>query len=274
MRLRTNVASLVAQRKVADHSRRVEDSQRKISSGKRITRAGDDAAGLSISSKLDSTLQSKRQAIRNTNAAVSFIQVAEGGISEIANVVVRMRELAMQAATATVSDSQRLMIDLEAQQLKQEINRLSKVTEFNGKKLLNGDEKKLQIQVDVRGGGNDRLELDMVDLAQNALALGIHDVNLSSRLSAQFALAKLDYAQKTIGESMAKLGSYQTRLTSTASNLGVNYEKLTKANSQIKDVDVASESVKQMSSQLKLKTAISATKITNERATKYLKLFD
>jgi flagellin len=272
MRLRTNITSLGAQRKIGDHSRKVEDSQRKLSSGKRITRASDDAAGLSISNKMNASLRSKKQAIRNANDAISYVQVAESGIGEISNMIVRMRELAVQASTATNSDAQRQMLDMEVHQLKKEVNRIAEVTQINGHQLLQGNDKSFDIQVDSGDGTSDRVKINMKDLAQDANSLGIFDVNLTSRRQAQFALAKLDYAQQSVSKSRAKLGSYQNRFNSTIRNLSSSTENIASAKSQINDVDVAKETATSLSSGLKLKTAIAASKISNQHATSYLKL--
>src|SRR6476661_10329929 len=146
-RINTNVASLQAQTSLGKVARETESSFSKLSSGSRITKAADDAAGLAISEKLKAEIRSTQQATRNANDGISMIQVAEGGLNETSNILTRLRELAMQSASDTVGDTERQMTNLEYQQLKSEMERISKVTEFNGKKLLDGTADKYDYQV-------------------------------------------------------------------------------------------------------------------------------
>ncbi|MCE3013001.1 MAG: flagellin FliC, partial [Proteobacteria bacterium] len=138
-RINTNVASLTAQRSLSTNTRETENNLSKLSSGSRITKAADDAAGLAISEKMKAGMRSLKQADRNANDGISMIQTAEGALNESSAILTRMRELAIQTSSDTVGDSERSMTDMEYQNLKQELDRISQVTEFNGRKLLNGE---------------------------------------------------------------------------------------------------------------------------------------
>src|SRR5690606_7591861 len=198
-RINTNVASLQAQNSLSKVNRETQDSFAKLSSGTRITKAADDAAGLAISEKLKSTIRSAQQANRNANDGISMVQVAEGGLNETSNILTRMRELAVQAASDTVGDVEREMTNLEYQQLKEEMERISQVTEFNGIKLLNGSGDILDFQF---GTGNDsfkdRRGFDPGQLKEEVRSLGVESLSLTSKQGAQESLAPLDKAIETV----------------------------------------------------------------------------
>ncbi|MCK5882147.1 MAG: flagellin FliC, partial [Bacteriovoracaceae bacterium] len=139
LRINTNVASLSAQRALGNTTKAQSSSLEKLSSGSRIVKAADDAAGLAISEKMKAAIRGTNQAERNANDGISMIQTAEGGLNEVSNILIRLRELSVQSASDTVGDSERQFTDMEYQNLKQEVERISSVTEFNGKKLLNGE---------------------------------------------------------------------------------------------------------------------------------------
>ena len=148
-RINTNVAALASQRAMSTVNRETEESLGKLSSGQRITKASDDAAGLAISEKLKAHIRSSKQANRNANDAISLVQVAEGGLNESSSILTRMRELAIQAATDTLSDTERGLTDYEYQTMKNELDRIAQVTQFNGKKVLNGTNLAMDFQVGV-----------------------------------------------------------------------------------------------------------------------------
>ena len=168
-RINTNMASLQAQTPLNRVSRETEESYAKLSSGQRITKAADDASGLAISEKLKAEIRSSKQANRNANDGISLVQTAEGGLNESSNILTRMRELAMQAASDTLGDSDRAKTSLEYQQLKSELDRISQTTEFNGRKLLNGQGPKLDFQV---GVGSNNFE-DQISYNTGSLNAGI-----------------------------------------------------------------------------------------------------
>jgi len=246
LRINTNVASLQAQNALSKVTSETQDSSAKLSSGQRINKASDDAAGLAISEKLKSEIRSSQQAGRNANDGISLVQVAEGGMNESSNILTRMRELAVQAASDTVGDEERAMSNLEYQQLKQEIERVSQVTEFNGKKLLDGNAEKMEFQV---GTGSDEFK-DRVAFEPNQLntgleSLGITGASVTSKEGAQESLDTLDSAIQKLSGQRASVGALQNRLVSTSNNIAVYTENMSAANSRIRDVDYAEETAKQ-----------------------------
>lgn len=246
LRINTNVASLQAQSAVGKASKETQESFSKLSSGERITKAADDAAGLAISEKMKSEIRSAKQANRNANDGISMVQVAEGGLNETSNILTRMRELAIQSASDTVGESERAMTNLEYQQLKSEVDRISQVTEFNGKKLLSGEGDKLEFQVGTGADEfKDRIAYDSGAVNSGGENLGIHSLDISSKEGAQDSLASVDSAIEKVSGQRAMLGSLQNRLTSTTNNLQTYTENISSANSRIRDVDYAEETAKQ-----------------------------
>ncbi len=242
LRINTNTPSLSAQRSLSMTNQRMNDNLRKLSSGERITRASDDAAGLAISENLKAQIRGNRQAKRNANDAISMIQTAEGGLSEISSIVIRLRELAVQAASDTVGDTERSFSDIEFQQLKEEIDRISKSSEFNGIQLLDGTGGMLEFQVGVHNDPIlDRLRYDGTKANTTLVSLGLSGEAVSTKEGAQTTLAKLDDALVQINGVRAELGATQNRLSSTINNLAVSDENLSAAKSRIRVVDVAEE---------------------------------
>jgi len=222
----------------------------RLSSGLRINRAGDDAAGSSISSKLTADTRGLKQASRNTNDAISVIQTAEGAMNEVNGLLTRMRELAVQSANGgTMTSSERAYIDQEFQLLESEINRIVNVTEFNGQKLIDGSMSSgVDFQVGMNNTSNDRISLSVAD--SDSTALGINDDVLTSQTGAQQAIDALDTAIQSVATSRGTLGTTQNRLTVTLTNLANMHENLSAANSRIKDVDVAEESASMTRNQI------------------------
>ncbi len=250
-RINTNVASLQAQNSLTKVNNDTQGSFAKLSSGSRITKSADDAAGLAISEKLKAEIRSVQQANRNANDAVSMIQVAEGGLNETSNILTRMRELSIQAASDTIGDVERGMTNLEYQQLKQEMERISQVTQYNGNTLLNGSGEKQEFQVGTGADEfRDRIAYDPSQLNSSLGALGIEGNEVSSKEGAQESLNTVDVAIEKVSGQRAVLGSVQNRLTSTSNNLQVYSENLSAANSRIRDVDYAEETAKQARNQI------------------------
>jgi flagellin len=245
LRINTNVVSLSAQRQLGVSNSKKQHSLEKLSSGTRITRAADDAAGLAISEKFKSQIRGLKQAERNAGDGISMIQTAEGGLNEVSNILSRLRELSMQAASDTVSDTERGFTNLEYQNLKQEVERISQVTEFNGNKLLNGVGGVYDFQIGINNDAfQDRITFDTNTLNSSANALGVSEVDISSKGGAQDSLAVLDQAIETVSGQRAQLGAKQNRLSSTIQNLQVFNENLSAANSRIRDTDFAAETAK------------------------------
>lgn len=273
LRINTNVASLGAQRSLGVNTRNTNDSLRKLSSGERITKAGDDAAGLAISENLKSQIRGVRQAGRNANDAVSMIQTAEGGLNEISNIVIRLRELAVQAASDTVGDTERKFTDLEFQQLKEEVDRISKSSEFNGIRLLDGTGGSLEFQIGIRNDpGLDRLRYDATANNSTLLGLGMQEESVLTKVGAQNTLKKLDDALVQVNGIRANLGATQNRLQSAINNLQVSDENLSSAKSRIRDVDVAAETADLTKNNILVQAGTSVLAQANQQPNIALKL--
>ena len=248
LRVYNNLYSVNAQRNLATNSANLGSSLEKLSSGMRINKAADDAAGLSISEGLRSQIRSLNQATRNGNDGISLINTAEGALSEQSSILVRMRELASQAATGTVGSTERKTINREFTALKDEIDRISAVTEFNGQKLVDGSlsssaTNSVVIQVGIRATTNDRISLNTaVDLtAITTTGLAIQNTSTLTAQSALNSLANIDSAITKVTDGRGRLGAVQNRLVHTLANLSVSAENLTAAESQIRDADYATE---------------------------------
>jgi flagellin len=243
LRINTNVQSMIAQRNLGISNNKQASSLEKISSGTRIARAADDSAGLAISSKMTADIRSLRQDNRNANDGISMVQVAEGGMNEISNILTRFRELSIQAASDTIGDKERGFINKEMVQLRGEIDRIANTTEFNGRKLLNGQGDKLEIQVGLNNSPeHDRFVYDVAKLNVGAASLGVDGVHTETKEAAQGNLEKIDNAIRVLSEHRSDAGALQNRLSSSVSNLQIYEENLSAAKSRIYDVDVASES--------------------------------
>ncbi|PIK16093.1 flagellin [Halobacteriovorax sp. JY17] len=245
LRIATNTTSLSAQRTLGVNNGEQAKTLNKLSSGTRIVRSADDAAGLAISEKMKAQIKSTNQAERNANDGISMIQTAEGGLSEIGNILVRMRELSVQSASDTVGDAERKFTDLEYQNLKQEMERISQVTEFNGKKLLNGAGDKYDFQIGINNDEfQDRISFDTQVLNSSISNMGVDGLSVSSKDDAQTGLESLDTAIQMVSGQRAELGAKQNRLSSTINNLQISSENLNAANSRIRDTDFAAETAK------------------------------
>lgn len=242
LRIATNVQALNAQRNLGISNEKQALSLSKMSSGSRITKSGDDAAGLSISEKLKASIRSLQQANRNANDGISLVQTAEGGINEVSNILVRMRELSIQAASDTIGETERGFTDKEFQHLKSEIDRIAQVTNFNGRNLLNGTGGDMEVQVGVENSPeNDRLVYSTQATDVTLGTLGLSDNGVASKEGAQANLGMIDSAISKVNQNRAGLGALQNRLQSTINNLGIATENYSAANSRIRDVDIASE---------------------------------
>lgn len=243
LRINTNIQSLAAQRFMGINSDHQKSSLDHLSSGSRINKAGDDAAGLAISEKLKADIRSMRQATRNANDGVSLIQVAEGAMNELSNILIRMRELSIQAASDTIGDVERGFVDKEMQQLKQEVDRIAATTEFDGTKLLDGSAPALEFQVGIHNSPTaDRFVFDSQNLVTNTGALGLEGLSAETKENAQQNLQSIDDALTHLNGNRATLGALQNRMASTIANLNIYRENLEAANSRIRDTDMAEES--------------------------------
>jgi flagellin len=243
LRISTNMAAMAANRALSKTSESLSKSYERLSSGQRISHAGDDAAGLSISENLRAQIRSMGQAERNASDGVSFAQVAEGGLNEVSNLLIRLRELAIQAASDTVGDRERAFINNEAQSLISEVDRIAQVTSFNGTSLLNGEGSKdvLEFQVGTRNDEADRIHFNVNENDVRASTLGIDSLNYEELDSAREALDSIDGAMGNVFAARARLGAVQNKLHSTVNNLQINKENLSAARSRIADTDIAAE---------------------------------
>lgn len=243
LRINTNIAAMAASRALSHNNMSQGKAYERLSSGQRITSAGDDAAGLSISENLRAQIRSMGQAERNANDGVSFAQVAEGGLSEIGNMMVRLRELAIQASSDTVGDKERGYINEEVQSLVAEVDRIANVTNFNGTALLNGhaDKSELEFQVGIRNAEEDRIKFNASENEATASALGVDGLDYSSIDGAREALDVVDAGMDKIFASRARLGAMQNKLQATVNNLAITKENISQARSRIADTDIAAE---------------------------------
>lgn len=273
MRVSTNVSSINAQRSMSAAQRDIQKSFAQMSSGSRITKAADDAAGLSISEGLKATARSVQQAIRNSNDGISMIQVAEGGLNEISNIMVRLRELGIQAASDTVGERERGFINNEVKQLVSEADRISKTTRYGGVNLIDGTGVQFDFQVGIYNDSKlDRISYDAQGTNATVENLGIADLDFSSKEGAQDALMVIDDAQLKANGFRSGLGALQNRLTSTVDNLNVSHENIAAANSRIRDTDLASATAELTRNNILLNASVSTLAQANAAPQMALKL--
>lgn len=251
LRINTNIASQEVQKNLRASNASQEAEFSKLSSGKRITKSADDAAGLAIAKKLEAETRGLRVAGRNANDAISMVQVAEGGLNETSNILTRLRELSIQAGSDTVGEAERGYLSLEYEQLVQEADRISKTTSFNGRPLLKGEGDTLQFQVGAYGNEDNRIEFDAASTDASSESLGISGSNVRDKQGAIDNLQRIDNAINKVSAFRANFGSIQSRLQSTINNLDVATVNQEAARSRIEDVDVAESTAKLASAQIK-----------------------
>jgi flagellin len=272
-RVTTNLAAINAQRNLVGSQRTLSKSMAQLASGSRINIAADDAAGLAISENMKAQIRSARQANRNANDGISLVQTAEGGLNEISNIIVRLRELGIQAASDTVGETERGFLNKEVQQLKEEMQRISSVTTWGSTKLLDGSTQSFDFQVGMFNNEvEDRITFNATENVATIDALGLDGVDYTTKEGAQNALASLDSAQSTVNGIRANLGALQNRLTSTVDNLAVAEENLSAANSRIRDTDVAQASAEMTRNSILLQASTSTLAQANSVNQMALKL--
>ena len=250
IRIFNNTASINAQRILGANNDRLAKSVERISSGIRINRAADDAAGLAISEGLRSDIRATRQAVRNANDGISVINITEGALNEQASILIRLRELASQASTGTVGSTERQTIQLEFDALRLEIDRIAATTEFNGQKLVDGSlassvssGNQIFIQVGIDSSADSRINLNTsINLtAVTSSSLSIDTLSVTSSEGALSALDSINTSIATVTQGRGKVGAVQNRLARTISNLSITVENLVAAESQMRDADIAHE---------------------------------
>ena len=273
LRIATNVAAINAGKNLYSLGIKQNTSMARLSSGSRINQAADDAAGLAISENIKAQVRGLRQANRNANDGISLVQVAEGSLGEMANMLVRLRELGVQAASDTISDKERVLTNVEYQQLKAEMERIAQSTKFNGTPLLNGQGGVLDIQIGTQNDPNlDRISFKSDESNATLEALQLVDANVADKLSAQTSLAAVDQAIAQVNSSRANLGAFQNRLQSTSQNLATAEENYAAANSRIRDADIAAESTELAKNNVLMQAATSVLGQANTNTQLALKL--
>jgi len=273
MRITTNLASINAQRAMAGSQREINKSFAQLSSGSRITKSADDAAGLSISETLKSTIRGYQQAQRNANDGMSMVQVAEGGLGEISNILTRLRELGVQAASDTVGDVERGFINKEVQQLIQESERIAQSTRFGKTNLLTGEGGKFEFQIDINNDDfKDRVGFDSSEIRATTAELKIDGFDFSDKADARMALETLEDSQRTVNGYRATLGAIQNRLVSTIENIGVSVENFSAANSRVRDADIAQSSAELARNSILMSASVGVLAQANQAPAQALKL--
>jgi len=261
LRVNTNIASLNAQRHMANVTNRIQGNYSRLASGLRIASAADDAAGLAISERMRSQIRSFSVAARNAQDGLSLAQTAEGALGEVSNILSRMRELAMQSSNGTLSANDRTTIDAEFEELKSEINRIATETEFNGTALLEGTNTAVTIQVGIDAG--ETIQLAMVDVQTGATGLNVAALDTADQANAVTALGAIDTAIDTVNGARGTLGAGQNRLSSTLRSILNVRENLSAAESRIRDVDVASETADLTKNSIMQQAAVSVLQQAN-----------
>ncbi|MBC7385184.1 MAG: flagellin FliC [Cryobacterium sp.] len=243
LRINTNVPALIAQRNLRNTRASLDTTLERLSSGSRINHAGDDAAGLAISESLRAQIRGLGQAERNSQDGISLVQVAEGAMSEVSNMLIRLRELGVQAASDTVGPTERGFLNLEFTQMLSEIDRIAKSTKYNNVPLLDGTAQAFEIQIGTSNNPlTDRVKLFDTSAADTSVvALGMNLATVADKTSAQNSLASIDQAIGSVTSMRATFGALQNRLQSVISNIQISKENMSSANSRIRDADVAEE---------------------------------
>lgn len=245
----------------------------RLSSGYRINQAADDAAGLAISENLKAQIRGLRQASRNAQDGISLVQIAEGSLNEVSNMLIRLRELAIQSASDTIGDTERKFVDVEYQQLKSEIERITENTSYNGFELLNGTGGVIDIQVGVHNDPfEDRISFNASAANSSLDALGLAAESVGNKIAAQKSINVVDNALISVNAIRANFGALQNRLVSTTNNLSISEENFSAANSRVRDTDIAAESSELMRNTILQQAAVSILSQANNSQQLALKL--
>lgn len=275
LRINTNVSSLNAQRNLGTAKLAQHKVLEQLSSGQRINRGGDDAAGLAISENLKAQIRGLGQAERNAQDGVSLVQIAEGALAEVGTIMIRLRELAVQAASDTIGPAERKFLNVEFEQLTSEIDRIANSTEFNQVPLINGTGSVLDIQIGTRNDPmSDRLTFDASSADVNVAALGLNVASVADKVSAQNSLSYIDQAIQSVSGIRADFGALQNRLQSTINSLQVSNENLSAANSRIRDTDIASATSELTRTNILMQAGTSVLAQANQSTTNAISLIN
>ena len=273
MRINTNVSALRAQREMSEHTKSIENASGKISSGSRVRNASDDAASLSIGNKQKSSIRSQHQAIRNANDAIGQFQTAEGAMNEVGSMLIRLKELSLQASTGTLQDSDRGMLNNEYMQIRKEIERVARSTNFMGTNLLQDRSGKARdFMIGINDNDNSRISFSGAEISVTEFNLGLVDSSIVNAEEARINLGHIDQAIETLSSKRAKAGSYQNRIQTAINNLETSNINETSAMSRIMDADMAYESSEKIRSEGKLNAASSVLAQSSQFSAMALKL--
>ncbi|MCA8948708.1 MAG: flagellin FliC [Planctomycetes bacterium] len=264
LRVNTNIASINAQRNLSSVTNRLGTNFRRLSTGLRISTAADDAAGLAISERLRSQVRSLEQSKRNANDGISLVQTAEGALNEVSSILIRLRELAIQASNGSVSNDDKNTLNEEFSSLVSEINRIGSSTEFNGVKLLDGSSSSVTFQV----GFGTITDIDTISVSLNATlssTLSLQSLDIGSGGTTTTAITNIDTAINQVSSLRGTLGAVQNRLGSTINNLSIQVENLSAAESRIRDVDVALETAELTRNSILQQASISILSQANQQ---------
>lgn len=271
LRIATNMASISAQKVLAQQQKRAEHAAVALASGNRIVNAKDDAAGLAISENIRAQVRGMAMARQNAFNATSAIQVSEGGLNEVSNILIRLRELGIQAASDNIGDKERGFLNLESSNLIEEVDRIAKTTVFGDKVLLDGSGGDMEFHVGANGGDENVVRYNLSTDAR-AANLGIEGLEITTKEGARDTLKIVDQALQTVGAMRANFGAIQSRLESTTNNLDVQYENLSAAKSRIADTDIAKETSEMASASILQNAAVSVLAQANQFPAVALKL--
>lgn len=274
MRISTNVHSLVAQRRLKNSNQTISNESTRLSSGERVYQSAVDPSGLAISTKLRARIRSEQQLERNLNDGISIFQVAEGTLSTMQDLSVRLRELALQSASDTVDPASRKMIDREFGQVKEEMKRLATSSKYNGKNLLNGSGSVYDLQIGVNNNEfQDRLNYNMNKVLNPNANYGLNTANVASRQSAKKALDIFNGMTDELSKGRAELGAMTNRLESAMNNVQISRENNSNANSIIRDTDIAGATARRAGAMIQRDTTVTALQTANLSPQGIAKLF-
>lgn len=275
VRINTNIDALTAYRNLTTTQASMSQSVERLSSGLRINKAADDAAGLAISQGLTSQINGLGQAQRNAQDGINVVQTADGALNETQAILQRMRTLAVQASNDSNDTNSRTDIQTEVTQLNSELDRISSTTSFNGVNLLDGTAGTagtMQFQVGAKGGGANEIAVNLTSAKSDSTTLGVNGVALGTQAGAQSAIATIDTAIQTVSTARATLGAYQNRFQHTINNLAVTQQNLQASNSAIQDTDMAAEMSNYTRTQILSQAGTSMLKQANQAAQSVLSL--
>jgi len=272
LRINYNYESIASQRNLSTSQSNYGRAIEQLSSGLRINKAADDAAGLAVSEKLKNQVRGLNQAQRNAQDGISMLQTAEGGLSETQNILQRMRELAVQGANDTLTAADRQNIADELNQLSSEIDRISNNTDFNTQKLLNGGIATGGVTFQIGANSGQIINVTVGTASASALTVGSSSISVDSAANASTTITNLDNAIAHVSNERSKLGAYINRLQHTIANLGVQAENINAAKSRISDLDMAKEVVSMSKSQILSQSATSMLSQANQSSQGVLSL--